>query len=341
MVWVVLWVGFVALDADALTDVVIATVGTEFHLVDELLSLGASVSLIKTTASSRFPKVLATGSSILATATWLTRVGVVIPLVADWIFDFIVGTSVDWWDTHLLWTSASGNVFNELDGTAFHADWVWELNGGWAVFFTFAVEDLTAALLVNVLAIVKLFITLTSWSWVEFISEVSSTLVWVSLINANIVRLTLPHHAAIGPVENMVVLGGQVTAWASWAPGSFVETEGLFTISHVNVVSTQTVPSVVEIVSIISILLGITMLITVASLAHIPVVIPSPVVAKLVSIRTNGDLAYIWIFWVRVTSTLFWLLATAFINTISPVLEFTGLLLLTVHVVVPVVVVVL
>lgn len=95
-VWVVFWVGFVALDADALTSIVLAAVGTELLLVDKLLALWTRMVLVKTAASSEFSEVLARSSTVGTAATWLANVVVFVPLVSDWVFNIVVGTSVDW-----------------------------------------------------------------------------------------------------------------------------------------------------------------------------------------------------------------------------------------------------
>lgn len=331
------WVGFVALDANALTSVVLAAVGTELLLVDKLLALWTRMVLVKTAASSEFSKVLARSSTVGTAATWLANVVVFVPLVSDWVFNIVVGTSVDWWNALLAWTAASSAVFDNFDGTAFHADWVWNLHKSWTLFLTLAVEHLATSFLINIFAIVKHFIGLTDWSWVELFWEHHRAIVWVTLINANIMILTFPNHTAAGPVKNVVVFGREIASWTTWTPGSVVEAVSLLIVSHVNIVSTQPTKALVEIIGVVSISLSVSWTVTVASLAHVPIVIPSPVTAELKSVRAHIDFTKVWLN--LFTATLLWLLATALINPIGPILEVTRVLLGTVHVVSPVVVV--
>lgn len=136
-----------------------------------------------------------------------------------------------------------------------------------------------------------------------------------------------------------MVVFASFTSWTLWTEGSIVETDGLFTVGKVHVISRQFVPRLVKSVVTINNILIEFPLVTVTSFTVIVVVVESVVAAESVSLNTNGDFANsLWIIdWV--TATFFWLFTAARVNKVGVLFQTTFVFLFAVNVKVPVVVV--
>jgi hypothetical protein len=242
-VWVVFWEDFVTFDSDTFASVVFATGGGEFFFVNELLSFWTSVVFIKTTALSEGSNVFTGGFTVIVTAAWHASIIIVVPFVSDWIFTTFVNTFLWWWDTFLFWTSASSGSWNSFNGTAGHADWIW--NDDWTVFFTFTSVNFATFFRIDVFTIVEFFFFSTNWNWNVFVWEHGSAFVWVLFISTFTNIFATPGDAAISPVINVVVLV-TVTDWTLWTEGSIVEANSLLVVVHVEVIVGNTIPLFVE-----------------------------------------------------------------------------------------------
>jgi hypothetical protein len=136
-----------------------------------------------------------------------------------------------------------------------------------------------------------------------------------------------------------MVIFASFTSWTLWTEGSIVETDGLFTVGKVHVISRQFVPRLVKSVVTINNILIEFPLVTVTSFTVIVVVVESVVAAESVSLNTNGDFAdKTWVIdWV--TATFFWLFTAARVNKVGVLFQTAFVFFFAVNVKVPVVVV--
>jgi hypothetical protein len=265
-VWVVFWEGFFTFDSDTFTSVMFATSGGEFWFVDELLTLLADMVFIKTTALSEGSDIFTSGNTVIVTAAWHADVVVLVPFVSDWIISTFVDTVLFWAVTFLFSTSTSSGGFDSLNSTVAWADWVFD--GDWTVFFTFTSVNFATFFGIDEFTSIKFFFFGTNWNWAKFVWEHSSTFIWVLFVGTFTNVSTSPTDAALSPVIYFFFFFF-VTNWSFWASGSFVETNSLIVVVHVEVVAGKTEPIFVK--SIISFNFGLTVapLVTIASFTHV------------------------------------------------------------------------
>jgi hypothetical protein len=109
--------------------------------------------------------------------------------------------------------------------------------------------------------------------------------------------------------------------WNFWATCSFVETNSLIVVVHVEVVAGITEPVFIKSVICLNIGLSVFPLITVASFTHVPSITKSIVRGEFISDTLMFNITNKIFFTILTNCTtfaLFWLWATTRINFVSP-----------------------